>query len=99
MNVHASQNSLLIFVLLSFPKCIFAIFKNRHPSEALLNQFELVMNSERGVYRQLAEQEKTLIWMLRYEIRDKYDYALPLLLNAVKWDNHIDVAKVGIKKY
>ncbi|XP_022335573.2 phosphatidylinositol 4,5-bisphosphate 3-kinase catalytic subunit delta isoform-like [Crassostrea virginica] len=67
---------------------------NWHPSEALLNQFELVMNSERGVYRQLAEQEKTLIWMLRYEIRDKYDYALPLLLNAVKWDNHIDVAKM-----
>lgn len=46
----------------------------------------------------MAEQEKSLIWMMRYEIRDKYDYALPLLLNAVKWDNHIDVSKVRARE-
>lgn len=52
------------------------------------------MDDDKSGNRQLAEQEKSLIWMMRYEIRDNYDHALPLLLNAVKWDNHIDVAKV-----
>ena len=74
-------------------------FKNWHPSKTHIIQFEEIMNVDNGGNRQLAEQEKSLIWMMRYEIRDKYDYALPLLLNAVKWDNHIDVAKVGAWKH
>ncbi|XP_061163254.1 phosphatidylinositol 4,5-bisphosphate 3-kinase catalytic subunit delta isoform-like [Saccostrea echinata] len=67
---------------------------NWHPSKTHIIQFEEVMNDDKGGNRQLAEQEKSLIWMMRYEIRDNYDHALPLLLNAVKWDNHIDVAKM-----
>uniref|UniRef100_K1RFP1 phosphatidylinositol 3-kinase n=1 Tax=Magallana gigas TaxID=29159 RepID=K1RFP1_MAGGI len=66
---------------------------NWHPSKTHIIQFEEILNDDKSGIRQLAEQEKSLIWMMRYEIRDKYDYALPLLLNAVKWDNHIDVSK------
>ncbi|XP_052715209.1 phosphatidylinositol 4,5-bisphosphate 3-kinase catalytic subunit delta isoform-like [Crassostrea angulata] len=67
---------------------------NWHPSKTHIIQFEEILNDDKSGIRQLAEQEKSLIWMMRYEIRDKYDYALPLLLNAVKWDNHIDVSKM-----
>ena len=43
----------------------------------------------------LCEQDKDLVWRLRYECNYHYPESLPKLLNCVKWNNHKDVAKVG----
>lgn len=44
---------------------------------------------------ELFEQDKDLLWLLRYEVRDRFPQYLSQLLQAVKWNNHIDVAKVS----
>ena len=46
----------------------------------------------------MTEQDKELIWMMRYESRDKYPNALPLLLDSVSWEEHVNVAKVSYYK-
>lgn len=43
---------------------------------------------------ELFEQDKELLWVLRFELRDRYPECLPRLLQAVKWNNHVDVAKM-----
>ena len=45
---------------------------------------------------ELFEQDKDLLWMLRYEVRDRFPEHLNQLLQAIKWNNHIDVAKVSV---
>ena len=44
----------------------------------------------------LHENDKELVWLMRYECRDRYPNSLPLVLKSVKWNNHCDVAKVRI---
>ncbi|KAK3609253.1 hypothetical protein CHS0354_006178 [Potamilus streckersoni] len=41
-------------------------------------------------------QDKDLTWLLRYECLENMPHALPLVLNSVKWYNHIDVAKMQV---
>lgn len=45
---------------------------------------------------ELFEQDKDLLWVLRYEIRERFPHHLSKLLQAVKWSSHVDVAKVVI---
>lgn len=42
----------------------------------------------------LFEQDKDLIWMLRYEVEARFPNSLAKVLQSVKWNNHIDVAKM-----
>ncbi|KAL8578264.1 hypothetical protein ACOMHN_005655 [Nucella lapillus] len=45
---------------------------------------------------ELFEQDKELLWLLRFELRDRYPQRLPRLLQAVKWNSHVDVAKMTV---
>lgn len=42
----------------------------------------------------LDEQDKELIWSLRYECREHFPQSLPNLLSCVHWDNFVDNALV-----
>ena len=46
---------------------------------------------------ELFEQDKELLWVLRFEVRDRFPEHLNTLLQAVKWNNHVDVAKVIVR--
>ncbi|XP_055958531.1 phosphatidylinositol 4,5-bisphosphate 3-kinase catalytic subunit beta isoform [Patella vulgata] len=61
-------------------------------SKSHIEQLKLIL--ERDPLTQLFEQDKDLLWLLRYECCDKYPHSLPRLLNSVKWNNHIDTAKM-----
>ncbi|KAJ8319901.1 hypothetical protein KUTeg_001488 [Tegillarca granosa] len=67
---------------------------NWRPSKTHLQQLEKILEEDVMTSYQLAEQDKELCWLLRYECRDHFPHALPLVLTSVKWDNHIDVAKM-----
>ncbi|CAH1772431.1 unnamed protein product [Owenia fusiformis] len=43
---------------------------------------------------QLCEQEKETVWSLRYECHYHFPESLPKLLSCVKWNSHVDVAKM-----
>ncbi|KAK3099967.1 hypothetical protein FSP39_012674 [Pinctada imbricata] len=67
---------------------------NWHPSKSHIAQFEEKLDEYRNGSLQMTEQDKELIWMMRYESRDRYPEALPLLLDSVSWELHINVAKM-----
>lgn len=50
---------------------------------------------ERDPLSQLCENEKDLIWTLRYDCRENFPQSLPKLLLSVKWSKHEDMAQVG----
>ncbi|XP_033763399.1 phosphatidylinositol 4,5-bisphosphate 3-kinase catalytic subunit beta isoform-like [Pecten maximus] len=64
------------------------------PSNSHLIQLQQILETDSTNMCQLAEQEKELMWLLRYECRDNYPHALPQLLSSVKWYNYKDVAKM-----
>ncbi|XP_059138757.1 phosphatidylinositol 4,5-bisphosphate 3-kinase catalytic subunit delta isoform-like [Physella acuta] len=43
---------------------------------------------------QLFEQDKELIWILRYEVRQRFPNSLSKVLQSVRWNNYVDVAKM-----
>lgn len=43
---------------------------------------------------ELFEQDKELLWVLRYEVRERFPQHLSYVLNVVKWNNHVEVAKM-----
>ncbi|KAK0061228.1 phosphatidylinositol 4 5-bisphosphate 3-kinase catalytic subunit delta isoform-like isoform X2 [Biomphalaria pfeifferi] len=43
---------------------------------------------------QLCEQDKDLIWTFRYEVQQKFPNFLSKVLQSVKWNSYIDVAKI-----
>lgn len=49
---------------------------------------------ERDPLSQLCENEKDLIWTLRYDCRENFPQSLPKLLLSVKWSKHEDMAQV-----
>lgn len=49
---------------------------------------------ERDPLSQLYENEKDLIWTLRYDCREYFPQSLPKLLLSVKWSKHEDMAQV-----
>ncbi|XP_021346813.1 phosphatidylinositol 4,5-bisphosphate 3-kinase catalytic subunit delta isoform-like [Mizuhopecten yessoensis] len=65
-----------------------------HPSNSHLIQLQQILENDSTNMYQLVEQEKELVWLLRYECRDNYPHALPHLLSSVKWYNYKDVAKM-----
>ena len=67
-----------------------------HAPKQQLEELKEIINSQ-TISDCLHENDKELVWMMRYECRDKFSHALPLVLKSVKWNNHQDVAKVGIQ--
>lgn len=53
---------------------------------------------ERDALSQLCENEKDLIWTLRYDCRENFPQSLPKLLLSVKWSKHEDMAQVGPRR-
>lgn len=56
---------------------------------------ELKEIMERDPLSQLCENEKDLIWTLRYDCRENFPQSLPKLLLSVKWSKHEDMAQVS----
>uniref|UniRef100_A0A4W6CFE3 phosphatidylinositol-4,5-bisphosphate 3-kinase n=1 Tax=Lates calcarifer TaxID=8187 RepID=A0A4W6CFE3_LATCA len=54
---------------------------------------ELKEIMERDPLSQLCENEKDLIWTLRYDCRENFPQSLPKLLLSVKWSKHEDMAQ------
>ncbi|RXN00530.1 Phosphatidylinositol 4,5-bisphosphate 3-kinase catalytic subunit beta isoform [Acipenser ruthenus] len=55
---------------------------------------ELKEIMERDPLYQLCENEKDLIWTLRYDCRENFPQSLPKLLLSVKWNKHEDMAQL-----
>ncbi|XP_073338423.1 phosphatidylinositol 4,5-bisphosphate 3-kinase catalytic subunit beta isoform [Pagrus major] len=55
---------------------------------------ELKEIMERDALSQLCENEKDLIWTLRYDCRENFPQSLPKLLLSVKWSKHEDMAQL-----
>ncbi|XP_066508546.1 phosphatidylinositol 4,5-bisphosphate 3-kinase catalytic subunit beta isoform-like isoform X1 [Hoplias malabaricus] len=55
---------------------------------------ELKEIMERDSLSQLCENEKDLIWTLRYDCRENFPQSLPKLLLSVKWSKHEDMAQL-----
>ncbi|XP_068173009.1 phosphatidylinositol 4,5-bisphosphate 3-kinase catalytic subunit beta isoform isoform X2 [Antennarius striatus] len=55
---------------------------------------ELKEIMERDALSQLCENEKDLIWTLRYDCRENFPQSLPKLLLSVKWSKHDDMAQL-----
>nr|XP_023700850.1 phosphatidylinositol 4,5-bisphosphate 3-kinase catalytic subunit beta isoform [Paramormyrops kingsleyae] len=55
---------------------------------------ELKEIMERDPLSQLYENEKDLIWTLRYDCRENFPQSLPKLLLSVKWSKHEDMAQL-----
>lgn len=66
-----------------------------HAPKQQLEELKVIINSQ-AVSDCLHENDKELVWMMRYECRDKYPHALPLVLKSVKWNYHQDVAKMQV---
>uniref|UniRef100_A0A8C1X9J3 phosphatidylinositol-4,5-bisphosphate 3-kinase n=1 Tax=Cyprinus carpio TaxID=7962 RepID=A0A8C1X9J3_CYPCA len=57
-------------------------------------QIKLKEIMERDPLSQLCENEKDLIWTLRYDCRENFPQSLPKLLLSVKWSKHEDMAQL-----
>jgi len=44
------------------------------------------------------EQDKEVIWKLRHECLVHFPQSLPKLLTCLRWDNHINVAIVRVRR-
>uniref|UniRef100_A0A672LA84 phosphatidylinositol-4,5-bisphosphate 3-kinase n=1 Tax=Sinocyclocheilus grahami TaxID=75366 RepID=A0A672LA84_SINGR len=79
------------------------------PIQALIHTYELIMCFGRGGKKfyielkeimerdplsQLCENEKDLIWTLRYDCRENFPQSLPKLLLSVKWSKHEDMTQL-----
>uniref|UniRef100_A0A8C5ES11 phosphatidylinositol-4,5-bisphosphate 3-kinase n=1 Tax=Gouania willdenowi TaxID=441366 RepID=A0A8C5ES11_GOUWI len=68
--------------------------KVRHP--VVHDEEELKEIMERDPLSQLCENEKDLIWTLRYDCRENFPQSLPKLLLSVKWSKHEDMAQLQV---
>ncbi|XP_069039831.1 phosphatidylinositol 4,5-bisphosphate 3-kinase catalytic subunit delta isoform isoform X1 [Lepisosteus oculatus] len=59
--------------------------------EELLKLSEIVENKN---YTEFFEDDKDILWKLRYEVREKYPESLAKLLLITKWNKHEDVAQM-----
>ncbi|XP_069774535.1 phosphatidylinositol 4,5-bisphosphate 3-kinase catalytic subunit delta isoform isoform X2 [Narcine bancroftii] len=57
-------------------------------------QYQLKEIMERKTLTEFFEDEKDLVWKLRYEVRDHFPESLAKLLSVTKWNKHEDVAQV-----
>ena len=84
-----------VFEPLKFMYMCYFAFQDWHAPKQQLEELKDIIDSQ-AVSDCLHENDKDLVWMMRYECRDKHPHALPLVLKSVKWSSHQDVAKVGI---
>eukprot|EP00061_Rhincodon_typus_P013444 g39822.t1 len=63
-------------------------------SETCAQQQQLKEIMERKACTEFFEDEKDLVWKLRYEVREHFPDALAKLLSITKWNKHEDVAQV-----
>uniref|UniRef100_A0A673HNG1 phosphatidylinositol-4,5-bisphosphate 3-kinase n=1 Tax=Sinocyclocheilus rhinocerous TaxID=307959 RepID=A0A673HNG1_9TELE len=70
--------------------CIYSQYEGRYGER--LQQLKEIM--ERDPLSQLCENEKDLIWTLRYDCRENFPQSLPKLLLSVKWSKHEDMAQL-----
>uniref|UniRef100_A0A673HRS6 phosphatidylinositol-4,5-bisphosphate 3-kinase n=1 Tax=Sinocyclocheilus rhinocerous TaxID=307959 RepID=A0A673HRS6_9TELE len=68
------------------------LVKNRPQRPEKLSELKEIM--ERDPLSQLCENEKDLIWTLRYDCRENFPQSLPKLLLSVKWSKHEDMAQL-----
>uniref|UniRef100_A0A673AYQ9 phosphatidylinositol-4,5-bisphosphate 3-kinase n=1 Tax=Sphaeramia orbicularis TaxID=375764 RepID=A0A673AYQ9_9TELE len=78
---------------------IFPPFDKVRQHDDLMNtetkfHIELKEIMERDPLSQLCENEKDLIWTLRYDCRENFPQSLPKLLLSVKWSKHEDMAQL-----
>lgn len=69
----------------------------RHGERVKVTQsehYQLKEIMERKACTEFFEDEKDLVWKLRYEVRDHFHEALGKLLSVAKWNKHEDVAQV-----
>ena len=52
------------------------------------------MMVERDPLSALHEQEKEMVWNLRYECQYHFPQSLPKLISCMRWNSHSDVAQV-----
>ncbi|CAC5389221.1 unnamed protein product [Mytilus coruscus] len=68
------------------------------PNKNIVQQLDSILKANQyTVIQMLDEQQKQLIWWMRYDIRDKFHefpHALLYVLYSVSWDNHIEVSKM-----
>ncbi|XP_064642151.1 phosphatidylinositol 4,5-bisphosphate 3-kinase catalytic subunit beta isoform-like [Lineus longissimus] len=57
-----------------------------------LDMERLILILETDPLTPMCEQEKKLVWKMRYECQYQYPQSLPRLLTCVQWNNHNDVA-------
>ncbi|MBN3326200.1 PK3CD kinase, partial [Atractosteus spatula] len=65
--------------------------KTMASKEELLKLSEIVENKN---YTEFFEDDKDILWKLRYEVREKYPESLAKLLLITKWNKHEDVAQM-----
>lgn len=79
--------------LLQLPKpTILIVFSQGRGGKKFHIELKEIM--ERDALSQLCENEKDLIWTLRYDCRENFPQSLPKLLLSVKWSKHEDMAQV-----
>uniref|UniRef100_A0A671SHC1 phosphatidylinositol-4,5-bisphosphate 3-kinase n=1 Tax=Sinocyclocheilus anshuiensis TaxID=1608454 RepID=A0A671SHC1_9TELE len=82
---------------ISFPEystqpVVFPVFDKGRGGKKFYIELKEIM--ERDPLSQLCENEKDLIWTLRYDCRENFPQSLPKLLLSVKWSKHEDMAQL-----
>lgn len=83
----------LLFKLPNQPFCLPHHFSQGRGGKKFHIELKEIM--ERDALSQLCENEKDLIWTLRYDCKDNFPQSLPKLLLSVKWSKHEDMAQVS----
>lgn len=68
------------------------------PSKTHKQELDAILSrNQYAAIQNLDEQEKQLVWWMRYDIREKveeYPHSLQFVLHSLSWDNHIEVSKM-----
>uniref|UniRef100_A0A8C2Z512 phosphatidylinositol-4,5-bisphosphate 3-kinase n=1 Tax=Cyclopterus lumpus TaxID=8103 RepID=A0A8C2Z512_CYCLU len=75
---------------------VFPPFDKVRGERKVIRKFHIELKEimERDPLSQLCENEKDLIWTLRYDCRENFPQSLPKLLLSVKWSKHEDMAQL-----
>uniref|UniRef100_A0A8C9RHC4 phosphatidylinositol-4,5-bisphosphate 3-kinase n=1 Tax=Scleropages formosus TaxID=113540 RepID=A0A8C9RHC4_SCLFO len=93
MSTNANQNSYLSVVLPhhSVFFCYMGMWLRQVHCVQYQSLSEIVENKN---YTEFFEDDKEILWKLRYEVREKYSESLSKLLLITKWNKHEDVAQM-----
>uniref|UniRef100_A0A4W6C881 phosphatidylinositol-4,5-bisphosphate 3-kinase n=1 Tax=Lates calcarifer TaxID=8187 RepID=A0A4W6C881_LATCA len=92
-----TENATALYI--NFPEysshpVVFPPFDKVRQLSVIKFHIELKEIMERDPLSQLCENEKDLIWTLRYDCRENFPQSLPKLLLSVKWSKHEDMAQL-----